>query len=358
MARSVATIDRTIDVAGWSRSDLNSEVHKAAVDAGYRPLSVSMDRASYAQTRRPRWATVAAIITAPTIIGLAFLLVRSTETFTTIIQDDHTGVGVKIHGRVERGLLEDLVRLCGDPTKSNGMASSVPAGVTLAPTVSGSPASPGRSIVPPANDPGLAIPGVASSPLPPPSNPAGMPASSGQYPVATPSGAVAPASNPVPYPPSAGSGSAPPNPWLMPPSPSVADGDLFDADSHTQVVARPFASGATPTTGPSGMRLLLEDGQTFDISTVLLIGRNPSPAESDDSPGLVKVANDTVSKTHMAVGITDGGCWVSDRYSTNGSALLRSDGTEVPLPAGERIPIDGNCAVRLGAYWVRIERLT
>lgn len=105
------------------------------------------------------------------------------------------------------------------------------------------------------------------------------------------------------------------------------------------------------------MRLRFEDGRHVEISGFALIGRNPSPAESDPKASLVVVEHATVSKTHLAVGVSDDGAWVADRHSTNGSAVVDPTGQEVDLAPGRRVPVAVGTAVRLGGYWARVERL-
>lgn len=372
MVRTTPSTDRSLPVGGWSRSDLTGAIHDATVAAGYRPLSVALDRSSFARTLRPRWATVAAIVTSPTLIGLMFLLVRSTETFTAIVREDHTGISVRIHGRVERPLFDELTRICAGPTRPTpaAVAASSPVVVPSQPIV-----LPGAS-----SAPVLPVPGLVGVAPPPVSQPISLPSPAGPAPVmasmsAPPAPAHAPdpsyASAPPPATPpalpasasSAAVAPATPNPWLLAPAAGSSPGPVPPStsdlvDGSTQVVSRPLAPNLpAPPTGPT-MTIRLEDGRTFDVSTLALLGRNPAPADHDVSPRLVVVDHETVSKTHVAIGITDGVAWVADRYSTNGSVLVDHHGREIPLDPGQRIRVDVGCALRLGAYWARIERFS
>lgn len=105
------------------------------------------------------------------------------------------------------------------------------------------------------------------------------------------------------------------------------------------------------------MRLRFEDGRTVEISGFALVGRNPSTSDSDPDANLIVIDHDTVSKTHLAVGVSDGVAWVADRHSTNGSAIVDLTGGEAPLVPGERVRVEQGSAVRLGTYWVKVERV-
>lgn len=400
VASGSSTIDRSLPVGGWSRSDLTGAIHDATVgQGGYRPLSVALDRSTFARSLRPRWATVTAIVTAPTLVGLLFLLVRSSESFTAIVREDHSGLDVRVHGCIDRSLLDRLTQMCasgpaprtvvGAPVAAApgiapppGLAHSVPAmlPVQAAPSIADPQSAGLAGVAPPPVYAGAMPPAFA--PVPSPfagGSPAAYappvtPASATSFVAGTPPPYVAPApasfaggvpaaplpdpayaSAPPPGAPAATLAShAPPvpNPWLL-------GGGAGPAEhhGHTQVVVRPAVDvPPVPAVGPA-LTLRLPDGNTAEVRNLALLGRNPSATDQDGDARLLVVNDDLVSKTHLAIGVSDGVAWVADRHSTNGSTLVDPDGREIPLEPGQRIRIDVGWALRLGSSWARIERL-
>ena len=316
MARSGRDVDRALSVGPWTRSGLTDAIIAASAGVyGYRPLSVGIDRASFARTLRPAWATVAAVVTAPTIIGLLFLLVRTTESFMCTVREDHTGISARIHGRLHPALLARIEELCAR--------------------------GPGEAPVPSA-PPGLAAPVAGIGPAP-----------------ASPAARSLLAAGPLPQ---SAAVSAPqvipsllsPSPWLL------ASQEMLEAEpvlnESTRVAATLRGSRRDGSRSPL-MMLRFDDGRLAEISGFALIGRNPIGADGDPQAKLVVVDHDTVSKTHLAVGVSDGVAWVADRHSTNGSAVIDRTGNERKLVPGERVPVEVGTTVRLGDCWARVERL-
>lgn len=126
----------------------------------------------------------------------------------------------------------------------------------------------------------------------------------------------------MPY--SAPASFAPPAAGQVPPS-------LDDDVERTQV--RPGASGPAPV---AVLRIRFDDGRDFQLDRSVLIGRNPVGQAGEHHAQLLAVDDPgrSISKTHLHL-LTDGaGVWVTDRNSTNGSAVTTPDGHRTALVPG------------------------
>ncbi|MHA7269321.1 RDD family protein [Arthrobacter sp. HLT1-20] len=91
-----------------------------------------------------------------------------------------------------------------------------------------------------------------------------------------------------------------------------------------------------PLPAAVGLRLTFDDGHTEDITAVALIGRNPAGYDGEMISRLVSVLDSSrsVSKTHLHVQASGEGLWVTDRNSTNGSAITAVGGDRTELQGG------------------------
>ncbi len=109
----------------------------------------------------------------------------------------------------------------------------------------------------------------------------------------------------------------------------------------------------------SGVRWMVDlgGGRIVPLRRVLLIGRNPQAALGEDADVVgVGVHAATVSKTHLAVGWDEGGLWVMDRGSTNGTSLADDEGTLEPCVAHEKVAVREGQIVSYGGQQLRIHR--
>jgi pSer/pThr/pTyr-binding forkhead associated (FHA) protein len=125
----------------------------------------------------------------------------------------------------------------------------------------------------------------------------------------------------------------------------------FDVvDGYT--IARPRR--ADPSTGPS---VQLDDGQLVPIGGLVLLGRDPTPAPGESVDRLVPLADASrgLSKTHAGLVVDGGLLWVTDRHSTNGTAVRSAAGQERACPPGERVQVEiGDTVVLGGRALVRV----
>lgn len=98
------------------------------------------------------------------------------------------------------------------------------------------------------------------------------------------------------------------------------------------------------------MRIKLDDGQDIRLARTVLLGRNPEALAGEDAEQLVPVADPdrSISKTHLHLRFADGGAWVTDRNSTNGSAVTTPDGVQTRLLPGQAVFVRPGSTVHFG----------
>ncbi|MFC5859042.1 FHA domain-containing protein [Agromyces flavus] len=95
--------------------------------------------------------------------------------------------------------------------------------------------------------------------------------------------------------------------------------------------------------------LTFTTGEVVTVSGDGLIGRRPMPQPGESFAHLVQIVDRglSVSKTHLEFGEHDGGLWVADRFSSNGTVVRRpgedglrcEPGRRVQVPRGSRVEI-------------------
>ncbi|MFF2345377.1 RDD family protein [Pseudarthrobacter sp. NPDC058119] len=185
-------------------------------------------------------------------------------------------------------------------------------------------------------------------PAQPPSEPAAPPAVPFPRPQASAPPAPAPSatmpSQTMPY--TSPASFAPPAPASqgVPPGHRVAP-HVDDDVERTQV--RPGTGGPAPV---AVLRIRLDDGRDFQLDRSVLVGRNPVGQAGEQHAQLLAVDDPgrSISKTHLHL-LTDGaGIWVTDRQSTNGSAVTTPDGLRTPLVPGVPTFVTPGSSVHFG----------
>ncbi|WP_254703552.1 RDD family protein [Pseudarthrobacter sp. C4D7] len=98
------------------------------------------------------------------------------------------------------------------------------------------------------------------------------------------------------------------------------------------------------------LRIRLDDGRDFQLDRSVLVGRNPVGQSGEQHAQLLAVDDPgrSISKTHLHL-LTDGaGIWVTDRQSTNGSAVTTPDGLRTPLVPGVPTFVTPGSSVHFG----------
>lgn len=118
-----------------------------------------------------------------------------------------------------------------------------------------------------------------------------------------------------------------------------------DDVERTQV--RPGTGGPAPV---AVLRIRLDDGRDFQLDRSVLVGRNPVGQAGEQRAQLLAVDDPgrSISKTHLHL-LTDGaGIWVTDRNSTNGSAVTTPDGVRTSLAPGVPTFVTPGSSVHFG----------
>lgn|GEM_PF-3742738 len=122
------------------------------------------------------------------------------------------------------------------------------------------------------------------------------------------------------------------------------------------------ASGGEPVAPRSRARaraLLVLDGRVGGaVGDGVVLGRNPTAIAGERAVAIADIGRE-ISKAHLGVTIDDdGGAWATDRGSTNGSTLVRSDGTSIQLAPGRATPLRPGDHVRIGSHTVAVQFVT
>ncbi len=128
-------------------------------------------------------------------------------------------------------------------------------------------------------------------------------------------------------------------------APAIQQGHPDDDVDRTQV--RPGAAAPAPV---AVLRIRLDDGRDFQLDRSVLVGRNPVGQAGEHQAQLLAVDDPgrSISKTHLHL-LTDGaGIWVTDRNSTNGSAVTTPDGHRTPLQPGVPAFVTPGSSVHFG----------
>lgn len=98
------------------------------------------------------------------------------------------------------------------------------------------------------------------------------------------------------------------------------------------------------------LRIRIDDGQDVQLGGSVLLGRNPAPQPGETVEQLLPVADPgrSISKTHLLLRVDGDGVWVTDRNSTNGSAVTTPDGIQTRLPSGEAVFVRPGSTVHFG----------
>ena len=131
------------------------------------------------------------------------------------------------------------------------------------------------------------------------------------------------------------------------PLPVPAPGAAHPDDDLDRTQMRGGAAFAAPV---AVLRIKLDDGRDFQLDRSVLVGRNPVGQTGEQQAQILAVTDPgrSISKTHLHL-LTDGaGIWVTDRNSTNGSAVTTPDGRRTPLQPGVPAFVSPGSTVHFG----------
>ncbi len=158
-----------------------------------------------------------------------------------------------------------------------------------------------------------------------------------------------------PYaPPSYPPASVPAPPQPQPGQPGQPTSSADDVEG-THLAANRLVAGRSPA---EGWQVRLDDGRLVEIEGVVLVGRNPAARADETVTQLVSAGADSrmVSKTHLAIGVDHRGIYVTDRGSTNGTAIAGANGQFEPCAPGDRVRVREGQIVSFGDRYLEIRR--
>jgi uncharacterized RDD family membrane protein YckC len=130
-------------------------------------------------------------------------------------------------------------------------------------------------------------------------------------------------------------------------SPALSSASSHPDDDHDRTQMRGGVREAAPV---AVLRIRLDDGRDFQLDRSVLVGRDPVGQAGEQQAQLLAVTDPgrSISKTHLHL-LTDGaGIWVTDRNSTNGSAVTTPDGRRTPLQPGVPAFVSPGSTVHFG----------
>ncbi|WP_146076659.1 hypothetical protein [Rathayibacter tritici] len=119
----------------------------------------------------------------------------------------------------------------------------------------------------------------------------------------------------------------------------------------------PGAPMAPPSQGL--VRLDFATGQHAIVTGNGLIGRQPLPDPNETFRHILAIPDPSrsLSKTHLEFGFDEGGLWVRDRWSANGSILVAPTQAPLPLEAGRRYRAKLGSRILLSSVEMAVERV-
>jgi uncharacterized RDD family membrane protein YckC len=146
-------------------------------------------------------------------------------------------------------------------------------------------------------------------------------------------------------------GAAPLNPNQWQPPAQVQVSHTYSPGAHPDDdQERTQLRGVQAPAPVAVLRIRLDDGRDFELDRTVLIGRNPAahPGEQVRQILAVQDPGRSISKTHLHLLSDRDGIWVTDRNSTNGSAVTTPDGVRTPLQAGQPAYVRPGSTVHFG----------
>jgi hypothetical protein len=147
--------------------------------------------------------------------------------------------------------------------------------------------------------------------------------------------------------------------------PAVSGPVVSETETPAPAAAEPEADGIVEETvfaprRPAGARwrLTLATGEVHPLVARAVAGRAPRAPEGWQDAALVTIEDPdrTVSKTHAGFSVEGDVVYVTDLASTNGVAIVLSDGSESVPDAGVATAIPEGADVELGSFAIRVER--
>lgn len=154
-----------------------------------------------------------------------------------------------------------------------------------------------------------------------------------------------------------------PNKPFSGPIPVVVPDELMGEATAAQETGQVDISGtdwdehATIAKTNVGKCLRLDTGDVINVTSAVVLGRNPVPAGMWAQADVVPVAdpNFSISKTHLAVRVDGQYMFVTDLGSTNGTSVVAPDGSRTHVLAGAMVPVTKGYSIVFGDRRLEVE---
>ncbi|MFF2275499.1 RDD family protein [Agromyces sp. NPDC058126] len=141
----------------------------------------------------------------------------------------------------------------------------------------------------------------------------------------------------------------PPQAAPAPPAPPQLVPTQLPAGAPAATAASPEVALPPGSSTPTRIVLRFDDGTAVEASAFGLLGRAPDAGPGANAQLLpVDDPSKRISKVHAEFGAVDGGFWIADRGSTNGTEVRLPDGRIVELVPGVRTPLAPGALVVVG----------
>lgn len=106
-----------------------------------------------------------------------------------------------------------------------------------------------------------------------------------------------------------------------------------------------------------GKCLRLDTGDVINVTSAVVLGRNPVPAGMWAQADVVPVVdpNFSISKTHLAVRVDGQYMFVTDLGSTNGTSVVAPDGSRTHVLTGAMVPVAKGYSIVFGDRRLEVE---
>ena len=154
-----------------------------------------------------------------------------------------------------------------------------------------------------------------------------------------------------------------PNKPFSGPIPVVVPDELMGETTAAQETGQVDISGTdwdehvTIAKTSVGKCLRLDTGDVINVTSAVVLGRNPVPAGMWAQADVVPVAdpNFSISKTHLAVRVDGQYMFVTDLGSTNGTSVVAPDGSRTHVLAGAMVPVAKGYSIVFGDRRLEVE---
>lgn len=154
-----------------------------------------------------------------------------------------------------------------------------------------------------------------------------------------------------------------PNKPFSGPIPVVVPDELMGEATAAQETGQVDVSGTdwdehvTIAKTSVGKCLRLDTGDVINVTSAVVLGRNPVPAGMWAQADVVPVAdpNFSISKTHLAVRVDGQYMFVTDLGSTNGTSVVAPDGSRTHVLAGAMVPVTKGYSIVFGDRRLEVE---